>query len=354
MKKICFFLFIIIPFKVMALGASSYVVMDADSGRVLAGKDINTSKLIASTTKIMTSIIALENGHLDDMVTIDDDVKKAYGSAIYLEVGEQISLKDLLYGLMLRSGNDAAIEIANHVAGSMVDFVNLMNDKAKNLGMTNTHFVNDNGLEEKTGANYSSSYDMGLLMRYALKNEQFKDIIHTKKYNVKTNYKAYLWENKNRLLKEYKYTIGGKTGFTEKARRTLVTAATKNNKTLIIVTLNDPDDFNDHQNLYETYFKTYNLVKVLNKNSFKLSSDLYPVATYIKDDFKILLTKEEEKKLKVTYDITDSTIAADNVIGKAIVRIGDTEVGNVPIYKGKDLNKENLLVKFWNLIIFWR
>src|SRR5574344_1562362 len=231
----------------------------------------------------MTCIIALEDGNIDNQVIVDNDVLKAYGSAIYIEKGEQLKLIDLLYGLMLRSGNDAALEIANNVAGSMENFVNLMNSKAKDLGMNDTFFINDNGLEEKSGENYSTSYDMAILMRYALNNNVFKKIIGTKQYKIKTNYKTYEWTNKNRLLKEYKYTIGGKTGFTEKARRTLVTAALKDNKKLIVVTLNDSNDFLDHQNLYEEYFKNYELYKIVDKNNFKIKDFALDGKPYIEN-----------------------------------------------------------------------
>ena len=244
MKKIIIFILLLIPIKVNA----SYIVMDASSSRVLEGSNIHEKRLIASTSKIMTCIIALENSDINQEIEVDDEVLKAYGSAIYIEKGEHIKLIDLLYGLMLRSGNDAAIEIANHVSSSIDEFVTLMNNKAKELNMKDTLFINPSGLEDNKGnGNISTSYDMALLMSYALNNDLFKEIISTKKYIAKTDYKTYLWINKNKLLHDYKYCIGGKTGFTKKARRTLVTASTKDNKTIIVVTLNDPNDFKNHQ-----------------------------------------------------------------------------------------------------------
>lgn len=353
MKKLVLFICLLLPFKIMALSASSYVVMDGYSGRVLAGDNINEKKLIASTTKIMTAVIALEYGDLNGEVTIDKDVLKAYGSAIYIEIGEKIKLIDLLYGLMLRSGNDAAIEIANNVAGSMENFVQLMNDKAQDIGMSNTFFVNNNGLEEKNGENLSTSYDMGLLMRYALNNDIFKKIVGTKEYMVKSSYKTYEWHNKNRLLTEYKYTIGGKTGFTEKARRTLVTSALKDNKLLIVVTLNDPNDFSDHKELYEEYFKKYNVVNVLNKSNFKIPD--YKKKGYIDNDYKMLLTKDEEEQLSLEYELNEKS--ENDKLGEVLIKIGDKVVDRVSIYKSKQDNNtksKKWYEKLWDFLIFWK
>ena len=195
MKKILFLVLFLFwfPVKVEAISAESYVVMDYDSGRVLMSQNATREKLIASTTKIMTAIIALENGDIASVRKVGEEVLKAYGSAIYLSLDEEITLKDLLYGLMLRSGNDAAIEIAYHISGDMESFVALMNEKAYSLGMSQTHFINNHGLEDENGnGNTSTAYDMALLMRYALKNETFREIIGTKTYEAKTTGKTYV------------------------------------------------------------------------------------------------------------------------------------------------------------------
>ena len=187
MKIIYFLLMLFLflcPLKTCAMSAESYVVMDYDSKRVLLAKASEKEKLIASTTKIMTCILALENGDLESERTVGEEVLSAFGSAIYLQIGEKMQLKDLLYGLMRRSGNDAAIEISYHIAGNTTNFVSLMNEKAVELGMNHTHFINPHGLEnEKEEGNISTAYDMALLMRYALLNDTFKEIIHTKSYS---------------------------------------------------------------------------------------------------------------------------------------------------------------------------
>jgi len=243
---------------VKSISAETAIIMDGDSGRVLYSKNIHKEKLVASTSKIMTALVVIENANLKKVVTVDEKVLKAHGSAIYIEVGEQISILDLLYGLMLRSGNDSAIVLAEAVGGSMKNFADMMNMRAQEIGMKNTIFYNSHGLEEKGRiGNTSTAYDMALLTRIAMQNQTFRTISGMEKWKVTTNYKTYLWHNKNRLLHSYPHTTGGKTGFTELAGRTLVTTATKDNKNLIAVTLNDGNDFANHKALYEEYFNKY-------------------------------------------------------------------------------------------------
>ena len=210
MKKIILLIMLyLIPFSVEA----SVVVMDMDSHRVLYGVNENEEMLIASTTKIMTALVVINNTDIDEIITIDQSVLRSFGSGIYVEVGEKISIKDLLYGLMLRSGNDAAIALSEHVGGSESGFAKLMNELAESLGMYHTHFINASGLENEKGeGNTSTATDMALLMSYAMKNDIFREITATKHYMAKTNYKTYDWYNKNKLLTNYKYTTVGKTG----------------------------------------------------------------------------------------------------------------------------------------------
>ena len=166
MKKLLAVLVLLLPINVFAISASSAIAMDLDTGRVLYGYNTNEPKLIASTTKIMTALVAIEKGNLDEEIEVSDIIYKAYGSAIYIEVGEVLTLKDLLYGLMLRSGNDAALVIAEYISGSVEEFVYLMNEYADNLGMDNTIFYNPHGLEENNGnANKSTTFDMAKLTK---------------------------------------------------------------------------------------------------------------------------------------------------------------------------------------------
>lgn len=332
MKKYIIFLIIILfPLRV---NATSTTLMDMDNNRVLYNSNGNDVRLIASISKIMTAIVAINNYNINKMVKIDESVLKSYGSGIYVEVGEEISMENLLYGLMLRSGNDAAIQIATTVGGSMENFVKMMNDTAKSIGMKHTNFVNSSGLENNDGiGNTSTSTDMAILMSYAMKNEKFKTIVGTKEKMVKTNYKTYMWYNKNRLLKEYKYCNGGKTGFTEKARRTLVTTASKDGMNFVVVTLNDPNDFSNHKALYEEYFNKYKSYKVLSKEE-KFQNKNY----YIKNDKYMSLTDKEYKRLNKEIVLYDDNVS--DIVGYILIKLDDKVVVKEYIYEKKDIVKK--------------
>ena len=339
MKKIIIFSLFLFIFlenvQATTSSAHSYILMDNKTGRVLEGKKINDKMLIASITKIMTATIAIESGKLDEKVTVDDTILKSYGSGIYIEIGEEILLRDLLYGLMLRSGNDAAIMIAKYIGGDINNFVNLMNIKASEIGMNNTTFVNPSGLDNNDKGNYSTSYDMALLTRYAMKNKEYRKIVSTKSYKVKTNKKTYIWKNKNKLLNT-EYITGGKTGFTEKARRTLVTTGSKNNIDLIVVTLKDSDDWNTHKQLYEKAFSEYKNYKLLDKNNFSLQKHKnYKGKFYIKNNISIPIKQSELTKL-------NSKI----IIEKHKKYKSKSKIGVYEIYIGKELVwKEDLFIK---------
>ena len=338
MKKYIILLIIILfPLRV---NATSTTLMDMDTNRVLYNSNGNDVRLIASISKIMTAIVTINNYDISNVIKIDESVLKSYGSGIYVEVGEEISVENLLCGLMLRSGNDAAIQIANTVGGSMENFVKMMNDTAKSIGMKNTNFINSSGLENDKGeGNTSTSYDMALLMSYAMKNEVFKKIVSTQKKVVKTNYKTYVWYNKNKLLKNYKFCTGGKTGFTEKARRTLVTTASKDNMNFVVVTLNDPNDFSDHLNLYEEYFKKYKSYKVLDSKD-KFSNEKY----YIKNDKYVALTQDEFKSIKKEVVYYDNNVS--DIVGFINIKLNDKLLAKEYIYEKKETVKKKKKMSF--------
>ena len=352
MKKLLLFLLCLNLFisnvQASTSSAYEYVLMDMDSGRVLASKNKDSPRLIASISKIMTAILAIENKDVDSMVTVDESISKSYGSGIYISVGEEISLRDLLYGLMLRSGNDAAMMIASYVSGSEEAFVNLMNQKAKELGMKNTIFYNASGLDTATIGNKSTAYDMALLTKYAMQNEIYKEIVKTKKYVAKTNLKTYVWHNKNKLLSE-DYITGGKTGYTERAKRTLVSTASKDNMNLVVVTIQDSDDWNTHKALYQEAFNNYKSLKVLNKKNFTVMKDDYYDKLYIKNDVFLTLKKGEGKSLvshiklekKKDYQTGDK-------VGDNYIYLGNKLVHIEPIYVQR-INKKNIFekIKSW-------
>jgi D-alanyl-D-alanine carboxypeptidase len=336
MKKIVLLLLLLLPISVGAIetSARSAILMDMDSNRILYEKNIHEKRSVASISKIMTAVVAIESGKLDDKVIIGDEIKKAYGSGIYIQVGEEMTLRDLLYGLMLRSGNDAALAIANYVGGSVDNFVVMMNSKAKDLKMTNTTFNNPSGLDQEEG-NYSTAYDMALLASYAMKLDDYKIITGTKKYTLSTNKNTYSWINKNKLLSLYKYTTGGKTGFTEIAKRTLVSTATKDNTNLVVVTLNDGNDWQDHQNLFEYGFNNYTNLKLLEKGYINIYNDNYykDYKLYIKSDYYYLLNNSEQDNLIFKYKLEKKrNINNDDEIGTINVYLGDKKIHEEKIY----------------------
>lgn len=336
MKKkrilILFLILWLIPFPAKAISAHSAVLMDLDSGRILFEKKKDEERLIASITKIMTCIVAIEANELEDIVTVGEEVLKMYGSNIYLELHEKMKLKDLLYGLMLRSGNDAAVVIANYIGGSEENFVAMMNQKAKEIGMTHTIYRNPHGLDEET-ENYSTAYDMALLSQYAMKNPVYREIVGTKKYNVQSEKKAYSWTNRNQFLFQYKYATGGKTGYTPRAGKTLVTTASSGNLNLTAVTLNDGNQYQTHQDLYEEAFQTYQNYIILDPEHFKIDNNFYSDKIVIKNRFQYPLSEPEKEEIKVLVELNKLDHYQDgDEVGVAKVFLKDDVIHEEKVY----------------------
>lgn len=351
-KLVIIFIIIILLFPISTFGLSlscqSCVLMDMDSGRVLYEKAKDEPRLIASITKIMTAIIALESGKIEDEVTVGEEVLTMYGSNIYIELGEKMKMLDLLYGLLLRSGNDAAIVIATHIAGNEEEFVKMMNNKARKIGMHNTIFNNCHGLDEKT-ENKSTAYDMAKLSSYASNNSTYMKIVGTKKYEVKSDKKTYIWNNRNNLLKNYKYATGGKTGYTPKAGRTLVTNASKNNLNLTAVTLRDGNEYISHEAMYNYGFENYKNYKILDKKKFKIDDAYYPNKIYIKNDFTYPLTEIEKENIKVMVKLTNLEEYHDNQeVGIVSVKLAGDEIYQEKVYVKLTSKKKNILDKIWS------
>lgn len=337
MKKVIFLIItflLLIPSSVLGLTttASSAILMDMDSGRILYQKDIHQERLVASITKIMTAVITIENGDLDDIVTVGEEVLTMYGSNIYISLGEKITLRDLLYGLLLRSGNDAAIVIGTYIGGSEENFVDMMNKKAKEIGMINTVYHNCHGLDETT-KNYSTAYDMAILSSYANKLEAYKEISGTKKWTTSTENKTYVWHNRNKLLSTYKYATGGKTGYTPSAGRTLVTTATKDNLNLTAVTLNDPNEYVSHEDMYEYGFNNYKYYLIVDKNNFDVDDNFYKDTVYVKESFSYPLTDDEAQDVSVVVELLKLKKYKNNdKVGEVIVSMNDKEIFRESIF----------------------
>ena len=249
-----------------------------------------------------------------------------------------MTLRDLLYGLMLRSGNDAAVVIANFIGGSEENFVKLMNRKAQKLGMHNTTFSNPHGLDEET-QNYSTAYDMALLSSYANKNPFYRQVTSTKYYKVQTENKAYAWTNRNKMVFTYENFISGKTGYTPSAGKTFVSSAEKNNLTLTTVTLNDSDIYVTHQSLYETMFNKYKNYKVVNYKTFPISTKTNNKNAYIKEDITYPVTSSEKDNISVKIVLYEEK--QNNVIGELKAYYKDDEFKSIKIYEKEMVKKED-------------
>lgn len=306
--------------------ASSAILMDMDSGRILYQKDIHNPRLVASITKIMTAVLAIENGDLDDVVTVGEEVLTMYGSNIYIQLGEKMTLRDLLYGLLLRSGNDAAIVIGTYIGGSEEKFVEMMNKKAKEIGMINTVYHNCHGLDEVT-KNYSTAYDMAVLSSYANTLDVYREISGTKKWMTSTENKSYVWHNRNKLLSIYEFATGGKTGYTPSAGRTLVTTASKDNLNLTAVTLNDPNEYTSHEDMYEYGFNNYKSYLIVDKSNFDADDNFYKDEIYVKESFSYPLTDKESEKVSVVVELLKLKDYKNNdKVGEVIVTMDEDEI----------------------------
>ncbi len=334
MRKLLLFL-LLFPINVKAYSsyATSTVLMDMSNNTIIYENNMHKIRSVASISKIMTAIVAIENSSIEDIVTVGDEINEAYGSGIYIKTGEQLTLGDLLYGLMLRSGNDAALAIAKYVSKDINKFVELMNAKAKEIGMHNTIFNNPHGLEV-SGGNLSTAYDMALLTSYAMKNDIYRKIVSTKEYKLKTNMNTYIWINKNKLLHAKSYITGGKTGYTEIAKRTLVTTANKDNINLVAVTLNDGNDFEDHTRLFEEAFNNYKNYNILKKGNINVLNEnfYYPNKLYIVNDLNYTLPNGKNKvvlhfNLYKKYEIKDG-----ECVGDIEVIINNKKVHSEPVY----------------------
>ncbi|WP_188992687.1 D-alanyl-D-alanine carboxypeptidase family protein [Paenibacillus nasutitermitis] len=318
------------PPEPIATHAQAAALIDVESGRLLYTFQGDKSMKIASLTKIMTAIVAIEHGKLSDMVKTSKRAAGREGSSIYLKLGEEMSLQNMLYGLMLRSGNDVATAIAEHVGGSEEGFVHMMNEKAQMLGMSRSQFMNPHGLDIE--GHYSSANDLAKLTAYALKNQTFKEIVKTKvKSAPNPNEKwDYSWKNKNKMLTMYDGADGVKTGYTKQAFRCLVSSATRNGQQLAVVTLNDGDDWMDHQKLLNWGFAHYPLAEVTHKGQ---PVNGYPLA--VGRTLRYPLADGEKEQLRSRLVLTDQKATSYSLGERGTIEwyMGDMKIGATPVYE---------------------
>ncbi|MFU0791571.1 D-alanyl-D-alanine carboxypeptidase family protein [Virgibacillus proomii] len=331
------------------VSARNAVLIEQSTGRVLFEKQAYSKESIASITKIMTAIIAIESGKMEEKAKTSRNAIYTEGSSIYLEQGEKMTIKDLVYGLMLRSGNDSAVAISEHIGGSEEGFVYLMNEKARWLGMNDTNFANPHGLDEEN--HYSSAYDMAILTQYAMKNPTFREVTGAKSYKAEN--RTYSWQNKNKLLTQYyEYSTGGKTGFTKKTGRTLVSTATKNDMDLIAVTLNAPDDWRDHIAMFEWGFKNYRLETLSEekKIAYQLGNEEKIQFGYLDKDVIYPLTNQEKNKVSNQLFILNNAMNKQT-IGRNVFYLNGTQIAEATVLskQPKHTATNSMVKEFWEI-----
>ncbi len=314
--------------------AASAVVIDASAGIVLYEKNAYEPRAIASTTKIMTALIALESNRLDEQVKITDEMLNTEGSSLGLKSGDVITLNDLVVGMMLTSGNDSANAVAFFLCGSIEGFADMMNNRAAEIGMNDTVFVTPSGLDE--GEHHSTAYDMAILAAEAVKNEAFCEISAMKSAVITVSENEITVYNHNKLLSYDKNIFGIKTGYTKKAGRCLVSAKNFNSNKIICVTLNAPDDWNDHLNLYsecEKKYNEYNVSGQLNINTVggvkNTLSASYEKSFYVLSDLKIEIYHKP---------FVYSPVKKGDILGEVYVYYNENLIERLPIAADEDVD----------------
>ena len=326
--------------------ARAAILMDRETGRVLWEKNAQLRLPMASTTKIMTAILALELGNEADVITTSKRAAATEGSSIWLEEGEQKTLEELLYGLMLLSGNDAAVAIAEHIAGSVENFAALMNEKAAAIGATNTHFCNPHGLPDDR--HYTTAYDLALISAYALQNERFREIIRTPEYIISWPGREWdrVLQNQNRLLELYPGGDGVKTGWTKEAGRCFVGSATREGWQLVAVVLNAPQMWEDTMRLLDYGFETYSRQKVLYQGQVICTAEVYKgtqrVDVVASKDFHYPLRPEERSRVRYVIKLQDrlaAPLAAGQKLGELEMYLGENLLGRVELQSGQAIRR---------------
>lgn len=340
--------------RAVEVSADSAALYDCQSGTFFYEKNADKQRGMASTTKIMTAIVALENCRLDEEVDVKYEYTAVEGSKMYIKPNEPVSMKELLYGLLLSSGNDAAKAIAGHISGSDEEFAKLMNNKAGELGLKSTSFENPSGLDGEN--HYTTAKELALIADYAMGIPQFRDIVATK--NIKTDSGRFL-SNHNKMLKLYESADGIKTGFTKKCGRCLVSSATKNGRRLIAVTLNAPDDWNDHTNMLNYGFSLFEQAEICAEN--QEMGDVYVVShgnVKIKADRAICLSLTEQEKADLTYRTEGAKMVYPPVksgekYGKLLVYSGGKEIASVDLLYTEDVQQQIIERKRSNILAEW-
>ena len=339
------------PVRAQAVSAEKCILLDAQTGRVLYEKNADSQGLIASTTKIMTALIVCEQCNVLDRMRIPKEAVGIEGSSMYLQEGEVLTIHELLYGLMLRSGNDAAVALAIYCGGTVEGFAELMNDKARLLGMTNSHFENPNGLDSP--GHYSSARDLAVLTAYAMKNPIFAKTVSTKSVTIGNR----VLQNHNKLLWQVEGADGVKTGFTKAAGRILVSSAKRDGRRLICVTMNAPDDWNDHRHLLEDGFARFTPRQLVAAGDCLgslqvLGGDGGSVTLLASEPFVYPLAEDERVGILLSGGgFAYAPVVQGEDAGFAHVLVDGEPVGKVPLVYGETIERQKDPDRsFWNKI----
>ncbi|MBQ8337868.1 MAG: D-alanyl-D-alanine carboxypeptidase [Oscillospiraceae bacterium] len=328
----------------VSVSATAAVLIDADTGAVLYSKNQNQKLAMASTTKIMTALLALESEKKSEIFTVDSKAIRVEGSSMGLGDGDKVNLKTLAVGMLMLSGNDAANAAATFMAGSNASFAKKMNERAAEIGMKNTNFVTPSGLDDEN--HYSTAYDMALLGAEAIKNAEFLEICSKSKYTVEFGAEPSrrTLYNHNRLLKEVEGCIGIKTGFTKKAGRCLVSAVRRGGRTLVCVTLKAPSDWGDHKALYNYGFSLYS-EREIEVETIKLeivNSEKQIVAAHPKETPKIMARQGEKIEVKVKMRPFEyAPVYSGQIVGGLAVEIDGAEVYRTELILSESAHAKN-------------
>lgn len=358
-KIICFLIIGIICFSILvfnhaigatkiqvdATSAKAMCVLEKDSKRVIYSHNMDTQLPMASTTKVMTAITVIQNcDNLDELIQVDDSAIGVEGTSIYLRKGELISVKDLLYGLMLRSGNDAATALACHVGKNVEGFANIMNGLAVKIGANNSNFTNPHGLDNKN--HYTTAYDLALISAYALNNPIFKEIVSTKSHVIEaTNVSdKRCLTNKNRLLSSLNGCCGVKTGFTSKAGRCLVSAVERDNITYVCVVLNCGPMFEESASLINSCFENYENKKIIDKdkeifNEFIVNGKEGRLYLYAEEDFYYPIKNDEFKDFKLEYNVSLNSAKINEEVGEIKVFFKNHLIKTIKLFTMNKIDK---------------
>ena len=328
-----------LPVRAGAISAECAILIDGETGRVLYEKQAEEKSLIASTTKIMTALVICEQTNVLDRVKIPKEAVGIEGSSMYLKEGEVLTVQELLYGLMLQSGNDAAVALAIYCGGTVEGFTELMNDKAHRLGMTQSHFANPNGLDSP--GNYSTARDMAILTAYAMQNPIFAQTVSTKTITIGER----CLRNHNKLLWQLEGANGVKTGYTKAAGRILISSVTRMGRQLIAVTFNAPDDWQDHKTLIEDGFSRFTVQQLVRQGQTLGQLELAggqetSVDLIAAEDFSYSLAQGE----RVTISLPEAgfayaPVAEGQEAGFAHILVDGTAVAKVPLVYGATIER---------------